>query len=53
MTFDMLVVTTPEEKLERDEMFAQCSSQQELGTHFNSSYISQLKIFHIATEGFL
>ncbi|KAI0227618.1 hypothetical protein LSAT2_021908 [Lamellibrachia satsuma] len=30
VTFDMLVVTTPEEKLERDEMFAQCSSQQEL-----------------------
>ncbi|KAK2161786.1 hypothetical protein NP493_1560g00019 [Ridgeia piscesae] len=30
VTFDMLVVTMPEERLERDEMFAKCTSQQEL-----------------------
>ena len=38
MTFEMLDVTTPEERLERDEMFAQCTSQQELGMYLKTFF---------------
>ena len=42
MTFDMLVMTAPEERLERDEMFAQCTSQQELGSvHFQFHFYNR------------